>query len=258
MARWFSPWAAAGFLALAAGLSACGGTSPQQAAPAAEPAVVSNPVDPATAGSITGRITFEGRPPAAPPIKMASDPNCPQPGGVAENVVVGSDGALKNVFVYVKDGLGNLRFPVPATPVVLDQKGCRYIPHVVGIQVGQPMQIVSSDPTLHNVHAMAQANREFNTGQPVPGVPHTHTFSTREVMVPFKCDVHRWMNAWVGVLDHPYFAVTSDAGTFELEGLPPGTYTIEAWHERLGTQTSSVTIGAKETKDVPFSFKATT
>ena len=259
MPRCFSPWAAAGFLALATGLSACGGSSQQQqAAPAAESAVVSNPVDPATAGSITGRISFEGRPPAAQPIKMASDPNCPQPGGMTETVVVASDGALKNVFVYVKDGLGNLRFPVPATPVVLDQKGCRYLPHVVGIQVGQPMQIVSSDPTLHNVHAMAQANREFNTGQPVPGIPHTHTFSTREVMVPFKCDVHRWMNAWVGVLDHPYFAVTSDAGTFELKGLPPGTYTIEAWHERLGTQTSSVTIGAKETKDVPVSFKATT
>ena len=242
-------------LALAVGLSACGGQQPP--APAAEPAVITNPVDPATAGSITGRIVFEGQAPAPQPIKMASDPNCPPQGSATETIVVGSNGALKNVFVYVKDGIGNLRFPVSATPVVLDQKGCRYVPHVLGVQVGQPMQIVSSDATLHNVHAIGEANREFNTGQPVPGVPHTHTFSTKEVMVPFKCDVHRWMNAWVGVLDHPFFAVTADTGTFELKGLPPGTYTIEAWHEKLGTQTQSVTIGAKETKDVPFSFTTT-
>jgi plastocyanin len=256
MSRRLYRGAAAAVLALTVGLSACSGT-PQQPAPAAEPAVITNPVDPATAGTITGTIAFQGSAPAPQPIKMASDPNCPQQGGVTETIVVGSNGALKNVFVYVKDGLGNLRFPAPASPVVLDQKGCRYVPHVLGVQVGQPMQIVSSDPTLHNVHSMAQANREFNTGQPVPGVPHTHTFSTKEVMVPFKCDVHRWMNAWVGVLDHPFFAVTSDAGTFELKGLPPGTYTIEAWHEKLGTQTQTVTIGAKETKDVPFSFATT-
>jgi plastocyanin len=257
MAPRLYPRPTAAALALALGLSACGGGQQQEPAPAAAPAVTSNPVDPATAGTLTGRIVFAGRPPAPQPIKTASDPNCPQQGTVTESVVVGTGGGLKNVFVYVKDGLDDLRFPVPATPVVLDQKGCRYVPHVLGIQVGQPMQIVSSDPTLHNVHGMAQANREFNTGQPVPGVPHTHTFSTTEVMVPFKCDVHRWMNAWVGVVDHPFFAVTTDAGTFELKGLPPGTYTIEAWHETLGAQAQNVTIGEKETKDVPFSFKTT-
>jgi plastocyanin len=240
--------------ALGLAAAACGGTEPRETAPADEPAVVANPVDPATAASVTGRIAFEGTAPARQPIKAAaSDPNC-QTAITTETVVVDGKGGLKNVFVYVKDGLGTLRFPVPATPVVLDQKGCRYEPHVLGIQVGQPLDIVSSDPTLHNVHAIPASNREFNTGQPVPGIPHRHTFSTREVMVPFKCDVHRWMNAHVGVLDHPFYAVSADDGRFELNGLPPGTYTIEAWHERLGTQTQTVTVGAKEARDVVFSF----
>ena len=124
------------------------------------------------------------------------------------------------------------------------------------MRVGQPLEIVNSDPTLHNIHAMPKANAEFNNGQPIQGMKTTHTFTAKEVMVPFKCDVHGWMNAYVGVLDHPYFAVTDKDGKFELKGLPPGTYTIEAWHEKLGTQTQSVTIGAKETKDVTFTFKA--
>ena len=124
------------------------------------------------------------------------------------------------------------------------------------MRVGQPLEIVNSDPTLHNIHAMPKANPEFNNGQPIQGMKMTHTFTAKEVMVPFKCDVHGWMNAYVGVLDHPYFAVTDTDGKFELKGLPPGTYTIEAWHEKLGTQTQSVTIGAKETKDVTFTFKA--
>jgi plastocyanin len=159
------------------------------------------------------------------------------------------------VFVYVKDGLGNVTFPAPAEAIVLDQKGCQYAPHVIGIQVGQPLQIINSDATLHNIHGLAKANREFNQGQPIQGMKMTHTFSTKEVMIPFKCDVHGWMNAWIGVLDHPYYSVTRPDGTFSLKGLPPGTYTIEAWHEKLGTQTQMVTIGAKESKDVAFTFK---
>ena len=140
--------------------------------------------------------------------------------------------------------------------MTVDQKECRYHPHVFGVQVGQPLEILNSDPTLHNIHAVAKNNREFNNGQPLQNMKTTHTFTAPEVMVPFKCDVHGWMNAFVGVLNHPYFAVTDAAGTFNLKTLPAGTYTIEAWHEKLGTMTQTVTIGAKETKDIAFTFKA--
>ena len=238
---------------LAVLISACGGDSEPPA-----PAPTVSPVDPATASNIAGKITFEGTPPKPGVVRMDSDPNCVQQGATTteETVVIGTDGALQNVFVYVKDGLGNLRFPIPSEAIVLDQKGCRYIPHVLGAQVGQRVEILNSDPTLHNVHAIPKSNQEFNTGQPLPGMKHTHQFSTREVMVPFKCDVHPWMQAFIGVLDHPYFGVTGPDGAFTLKGLPPGTYTIEAWHEKLGTQTQTVTIGANESKDIALSFKA--
>ena len=251
--------------AAAALLVACGGghQNQQNSVPAssgaAAPAAPAAPaVDPAIAATVTGKVKFEGTAPAPQPIKLSSDPYCQKanPGLTTETEIVGKDGSVENVFVYVKDGLGNRTFPTPSQPVVLDQKGCHYTPHVFGIQVGQPLQIVNSDDTLHNIHGLPKANKEFNQGQPIQGMKMTHTFSTKEVMIPFKCDVHGWMNAWIGVLDHPYYAVTTTNGTFSLKGLPPGTYTIEAWHEKLGTQTQTVTVGAKETKNVAFTFKA--
>jgi hypothetical protein len=127
---------------------------------------------------------------------------------------------------------------------------------VFGIRVGQRLDIKNSDPTLHNIHALQAANQEFNTGQPIQGQITPRTFQQKEVMIPFKCDVHGWMNAYMGVLDHPYFAVTGSDGTFDMKTLPPGTYTIEAWHEKLGTSSQQVTIGDKETKDISFVFKA--
>ena len=253
------------FLGVAVTLvAACGGGTNQSqnsvpaSSGAAAPAAAPVAVDTANAGTVTGKVTFAGTPPAPTPIKLSSDPYCQKanPGLATETEVVGKDGAVENVFIYVKDGLGNQTFPASSEPVTLDQKGCHYTPHVLGIQVGQPLQIINSDDTLHNVHGLPKANKEFNQGQPIQGMKMTHTFSTKEVLIPFKCDVHGWMNAWIGVLDHPFYAVTTADGTFSLKGLPPGTYTIEAWHEKLGTQTQTITVGAKETKDVAFTFKA--
>jgi plastocyanin len=167
-----------------------------------------------------------------------------------------ADGKLANVFVYVKDGLGNYVYDQPTDKVTIDQQNCRYHPHVFGMRVGQTLIIKNSDDTLHNIHAMPKINTEFNEGEPIKGMTREKTFTAKEVMVPFKCDVHGWMNAYVGVLDHPYYALTDKDGKFELKSLPPGTYTIEAWHEKLGTMEQKVTLGQKETKDVSFTFKA--
>ena len=205
-------------------------------------------VDAATAGELKGAVALNGSVPKNEAIKMNADPVCVKEAKgtpTQETYIVSADGkSLGNVFVYVKDGLGNYSYD-PPTPVSLNQQGCHYMPHVFGIRVGQPLEIINSDPTLHNIHAMPKTNREFNNGQPIQGMKTTHTFTAKEVMVPFKCDVHGWMNAYVGVLDHPFFAVTDAEGKFDIKGLPPGTYTIEAWHEKLGAVTQSVTIGAE-------------
>lgn len=253
--RLFRPLAAVFFVSVAA----CGGGTSEQAPPSTPPAGAQK-VDPATAGNVAGRVVFEGTPPANPVQKLSGDPACTRehPGGyVFENYVV-KDGGLDNVFVYVKDGLGNYYFDVPAEPVTLDQKGCRYTPHVLGVRVGQPIQISNSDDTMHNVHAVPDVNAEVNLAQHMKGMQNQQVFTAAEVMVPVKCDLHGWMNAYVGVVEHPFFAVTKDGGKFELKGLPPGTYTVEAWHEKSGRKTQQITVGPKETKDVSFTFTSAT
>jgi len=249
-------------VALSASVAACGGGGQESSAPAAttaKPAAGASKIDPSTAGDIKGTVTLTGTAPKNEPIRMNADPICiKQTNGPQsqETYTVSGDGKLANVFVYVKDGLGNYYFDAPTEAVTLNQKACHYEPHVFGIRVGQTIEIINSDPTLHNIHAMPKANPEFNNGQPIQGMKMNHTFKAKEVMVPFKCDVHGWMNAYVGVLDHPFFAVSKEDGSFEIKGLPAGTYTIEAWHEKLGATTQSVTIGAKESKDVSFTFDA--
>jgi plastocyanin len=238
--------------------AACGGSSPSGSAAPKTPegAPAGKRVDASKAGSIAGRVVFEGTPPAAAELQI-TDSKCAASGRRPrdESVVV-DDGGLKNVFVYVKDGLSGYSFDVPSDPVELDQDGCVYAPRVIGLRVGQPLNVLNSDSTAHNVHAAAKINQQVNTAQPFKGMVYTHAFSTREIMVPFRCDIHPWMIAYVGVVDHPYFAVTGDGGRFELKDLPAGTYTIEAWHEKLGARTATVTVGEKETKDIAFTFKA--
>ena len=215
-----------------------------------------SPVDPTTAATISGKVLFTGAAPEPQPILMDAEPICQEKypdGAFTEEVVVNDNGTLQNVFVYVKSGLGDLKFPIPAASVVLDQQGCRYHPHVLGIQAGQELIIRNSDGILHNIHPMPTLNRAFNLGQPI-AMDSKKTFDKVEVMIPISCDVHDWMSGYAGVLDHPYFSVTGTDGAFSLPNLPPGTYTIEVWHEKYGTQTMEVTIGEKETKDVEFTF----
>ncbi|HLG53904.1 MAG TPA: hypothetical protein VI485_01150 [Vicinamibacterales bacterium] len=248
--------------ALTVVVAACGSPSPESspapaAAPDAAPAAAPAPAAPLPGDSvITGSVKFEGTAPTPRVVRMDSDPLCMVEGpGTSEVLVVGPGNGVQNTFVYVKDGLGDRTFPAPQTPVVLDQRGCKYTPHVFGAQVGQPVTIVNSDPTLHNIHAVPKANAEFNFGQAMKGMKTTRTFDKPEVMVPFRCDVHGWMASYGGILSHPFFAVSNADGSFQIKGLPAGTYTIEAWHERLGTQTQKVTVDGKGPGKVGFAFK---
>lgn len=214
----------------------------------------------AHAAVISGKIAFEGQAPAPQKMKMDADPNCSvsHPEGVDDDsVIVNANGTLKNVFVYVKEGLSGQTFEAPKEPVKFDQQGCQYTPKVFGVMVKQPIEIINSDGTLHNVHALSKNSPEFNLGMPIKGMKLKKSFANPEVMVKIKCEVHPWMAAYAGVLDHPFYSVSGDEGTFEIKDLPPGQYVIEAWHEKYGVQTQNVTIAADgDTQDLPFSFKA--
>jgi plastocyanin len=223
-------------------------------APAA--ATAAAPVS-ADAATLTGVIKLAAAAPAMPNIQMSADPYCQSQHATPakdEEVVVGPGGELANVFVYVKNPpAGN--YPAPSTPVTLDQKGCQYHPHVSGLMVGQPLEIKNSDSTLHNVHAMPNNNAQFNEGQPVQGMTSTKKFDKAE-LVPFriKCDVHGWMKSWMAVMPHPFYAVSQMNGSFTIPNLPPGTYTVVAWHEKYGPKEQQVTVAAKESKALSFSF----
>jgi hypothetical protein len=239
--------------------SRAAGAPKDAGAPAAASAAPAAPAAGATgAASVTGKILFEGALPAAEKYKMSADAFCAKshPGDVnKEDVVVAADRGLANVFVYVKSGISGT-YPPPATAAVIDQRGCTYHPHVFGVVTGQNIEILNSDATLHNIHSLPEKNEAFNLGMPVQGMKYTKKFDKPEVMVRIKCDVHGWMSAYCGVVAHPFFAVTAADGTYTIKNLPAGTYTIEAWHEKFGTQTQQVTVGATDSKSVPFTFKA--
>ena len=234
-----------------------GEQSQVQAAPPSSdpPAAVS-----AAGGTITGKVKFTGTAPRNPAIDMSEEAACKSKYTTTpteEIVVAGPANALSNVFVYVSAGVpAGQTFPAPATPVVLDQSGCRYHPHVFGVRVGQPVEIRNSDPVLHNIKAVAKKNRPFNVSQPTANMKTTRTFTAPEVMVNLECNVHGWMKAFVGVRPDPFFAVSGSDGSFTIKDLPPGTYTIEAWHEKFGTQTATVTIAGTESKTANFTFAA--
>jgi len=194
---------------------------------------------------IMGTVNFTGTAPAR--VQLNLDRECAGLNDepvLSEEVVV-NDGKLQWAFIYVKSGVDGT-YSVPSEPAVIDQQGCTYHPHVLGVQTGQNIKILNSDPLLHNIHAMPETNRPFNFGMPRQGDERERSFPSEEVMVWVKCDVHPWMGAWVGVLDHPFYAVSGADGTFMIDNLPAGTYTVEMWHEKYGTQTMEVTVADGE------------
>ena len=215
-------------------------------------------------GTIAGTISFAGAAPAKKGISMDADPVCASsnPDPHAEDVVINGD-KLQNVFVYIKDGqaggksIAGYSFTPPSQPATLDQRGCQYVPHVVGVQVNQTINVLNSDPTAHNVNVDARQNEKFNQGQSPGAAPIVKQFKRAETVIPVKCNQHPWMRAYVGVLQHPFFAVSGADGKFEIKGVPAGTYTVVAWHEKYPQGiTQSVTVGASESKTADFSFNA--
>jgi plastocyanin len=240
---------------LTIGAASCG----KMGAPGNSGQPMAQPVNLATAGTITGTVKLEGPAPKRWLINMKEDPVCAaaHPEGILdEEVIADASGNLANVIVYVKDGPGNRAFSAPEEPVTIDQRGCVYSPHVAALMVGQTLQVLNSDQTVHNVHPEAQKNAEWNKVQLAGGPPIEAKFDHEEVGILLRCDVHPWMKSYIGAFKHPYFQVTGPNGSFELKNLPPGAYTIEAWHEKYGTASQKAALGPKESKTVNLVFKA--
>jgi len=209
-----------------------------------------------TTGTIKGHIVLTGKAPGNPIIRMGVDPKCSALNAghrvIQESAMVTADGSVANVFVRL-DGT----FPktaVPADPIVIDQRACFYRPRVIGMRVGQPLQIRNDDDLLHNVHSSSAVGNSFNVGQPKAGIVFTFTPRADEVMLRLGCDVHRWMTAYVGIVSHPFFSVSGPDGTFAIAKVPAGTYTIKIWHERFGEMTKKVTVKPGATSTIDFAY----
>jgi plastocyanin len=237
-------------------LAACGGSEPPppppQSTQAAKPAAAA-PAGGATA-SISGKISFEGQVPPGDKVKLTAECKALNPSGLERQAVKVKDGGLADVYVYVKGPVSG-SFPAPTTPVVLDQKGCTYVPHIVALQVGQPLAIRNDDEMLHNIHPRPNVNPEFNVGQPRKGMESVKTFEKPELKITVGCDVHPWMRSYIHVAANPFFAVTAEDGTFTIKNLPAGEYEVEAIHEKLDTQTGKVTVKAGEAAKLDLTFK---
>lgn len=208
-------------------------------------------------GIIRGKVSFLGEPPAPQKMDLGADPSClaAQEGNplYSEDLMLNADKTIRGAFVYIVNPPAG-KYLVPAETLKLDQKGCRYVPHILGIRVGQKLEIKNSDSTLHNVHGIVSNGKDFNIGMPVPGMKSERIFNREEVMIKLKCDVHPWMSAYIGVVDHPFFAVTGDDGLFEFKGLVPGTYKVAIWQEKLGVQQFEVEVFDKKVSEVNTSY----
>jgi Polysaccharide lyase family 4, domain II len=249
-------------IGFAVGMISCGGgssTTTEQPAAGAPAAGGGTAVDASTAGTVTGTIKLDGTAPKMKVINMAAEPACAKvhtTPAMTEDVIPGDGGTLQNVVVYLKGDFSQYKLDVPTSPAMIDQKGCQYSPHVLALMTNQPLQVVNSDMTTHNIHPVPKNNREWNESQPPGSQPINQMFAREEVAVPVKCNVHPWMKAYIAVVGSPYFQVTGKDGSFSLKNVPPGTYTVSAWHESLGTQEQMVTVGPKESKAVTLTFKA--
>lgn len=243
-----------GAVALVVALAACdrgGDATPRsRATPTA--------LDPALTGSVAGIVRFTGAKPPPRIVDATNDPTCVRehPAGLAIESIEVSNERLANVFVYIARGLEDRVFAVPQAPVVVDQRGCLYAPRVAGVQVGQPIRFLNSDDTLHNVHGEPEHSKAWNFGLSHQGAARELVITTPEVMVPIRCEVHPWMRAYLGVLPHPYFAVTGSDGSYRFAGVPAGRYVVATWHEQLGTRETTITIEPGATVSADFELGA--
>jgi len=219
--------------------------------PAAAPAAT--PIDPNTVATVSGTVKFDGTAPKPSKIDMSQDPAC-KGTNEAETLVV-KDADLANVFVYVKDGLGDRTFDTPKESATIDQEGCKYHPHVLGVMTGQNIEIKNNDPTTHNIHPTPANNREWNESQPPKAAPLEKNFAREEINLPVRCNQHPWMKMFIDVVKNPFFAVTGSDGKYEIKGLPPGDYTLAFVQEKLPEQDVKVTLAPKDSKTVDVSFK---
>ncbi|MBS1859880.1 MAG: hypothetical protein JST11_31205 [Acidobacteria bacterium] len=248
-------------MALLAGLAlaGCGSKSEEPKKAATTRPVEYYHVDPATAGTIHGRILFHGVKPPKKAISMDADAACQQANQgktvYEETVVTGKDGALANAFVYIKTGLEGKNFEPPKEPVHIAQHGCMFEPRAIGAVAGQVIDVANTDPVSHNFHAMPTNNRDWDQQQSPGAADIEHRFPRPEIMIPVKCNVHAWMRAYIGVMPHPYFAVTTTEGAYQWNNVPPGDYTVAVWHERLGERTAQLHLAANGKADLNFTFE---